>query len=159
MQPYVIDLIALAIIILGIVMGAARGLLLTVYSMVKIILMIVLVVVLYPVMKTIVPEHISWVAGLAVLVAMIVAAVALGMVAKVLHLVDKVPVIRGINRLAGAILGGVLGLIVVLAALLVISLSQSAEWCREIYPCVQQSSLLRPLFALLHDLPIPLIHH
>jgi len=31
MQPYVIDLIALAIIILGIVMGAARGLLLTVY--------------------------------------------------------------------------------------------------------------------------------
>ncbi len=159
MQPYVVDLIALAIIILGIAIGAARGLLLTLYSMVKIVLMIVLVVVLYPVMKAIVPENLSWGAGLAVLVAMIVAAVALGMVASVLHLIDKVPVIHGINRLAGAILGGVLGLIVVLAALFVISLSQNAEWCRDIYPCVQQSSLLRPLFDLLHDLPIPLIHH
>ena len=35
MQPYVVDLIALAIIILGIAIGAARGLLLTLYSMVN----------------------------------------------------------------------------------------------------------------------------
>lgn len=152
MRPYVLDLIALAIIIFGIVAGAARGFLLTLYSLVKIVLMIGLAVVLYPVIKVMVPGHLAWQAGAAALAALIVAIVALGMVARILHLVDKVPIIHGINRLAGAVLGGVLGSIVVLAALFVIYLSQSAEWCRDIYACVAQSNFLMPFFKLLNDL-------
>lgn len=151
MQPYVPELIALAIIILGGVLGAARGLLMTVYSLVKIIAMIVLTVVLYPLVKVLVPDQLGWEAGAATLIALIIAIVALGLLAKVLRLVDKIPVIHSINRIAGAILGAVLGAVVVLIALLVICLCQQAEWCQEIYSAIEHSKVFIPLLNFLYE--------
>lgn len=145
MQPYLLELIALAVVVLGIVAGAARGLLLTLYSLVKIALMIGVAIALYPIVRTVVPSDLGWEAGAAVLIALLIAAVALGLVARVLRLVDKIPVLHGLNRLGGAVLGGVLGVIFVLAALIVIYLSRQAEWCREIYLSLEKSELLMAL--------------
>ena len=151
MQPYVPELIALAVILLGGVLGAVRGLLMTVYSLVKIIAMIVLTVVLYPFVKVLIPDQLGWEAGAATLIALIIAVVALGLLAKILRLVDKIPVIHSINRIAGAILGAVLGAVLVLIALLVICLCQQAEWCREIYFAVEHSEVFFPLLKILYE--------
>lgn len=156
MQPFILELIALAIIVLGIVAGAARGLLLTLYSLVKIILMIALAVVIYPVAKVVIPSNSGWEAGAAALIALLIAVVALGLVARLLRLVDKIPVIHGLNKLGGAVLGGVLGAVVVIVALIVICMSRQAEWCQEIYLGVEQSRLLMSVVKLLADTGIPL---
>lgn len=157
MQPFILELIALAIIVLGIVAGAARGLLLTLYSLVKIILMIALAVVIYPVAKVVIPSNSGWEAGAAALIALLIAVVALGLVARLLRLVDKIPVIHGLNKLGGAVLGGVLGAVVVIVALIVICMSRQAEWCQEIYLGVEQSRLLMSVVKLLADTGIPLL--
>lgn len=157
MQPFIMELIALAIIVLGIVAGAARGLLLTLYSLVKIILMIALAVVIYPVAKVVIPINSGWEAGAAALIALLIAVVALGLVARLLRLVDKIPVIHGLNKLGGAVLGGVLGAVVVIVALIVICMSRQAEWCQEIYLGVEQSRLLMSVVKLLADTGIPLL--
>lgn len=157
MQPFILELIALAIIVLGIVAGAARGLLLTLYSLVKIILMIALAVVIYPVAKVVIPSNSGWEAGTAALIALLIAVVALGLVARLLRLVDKIPVIHGLNKLGGAVLGGVLGAVVVIVALIVICMSRQAEWCQEIYLGVEQSRLLMSVVKLLADTGIPLL--
>lgn len=155
MQPYMLELIALAVVLVGIIVGAARGLLLTLYSLVKIVLMIALAVVVYPVAKTIVPGDLGWGAGAAALAALLFAVVVLGLVAHVLRLVDKIPVVHGLNKLGGALLGGTLGILVVCVALVVVCISRQAEWCREIYLCVEQSKVLSYLITLLLDLKIP----
>lgn len=157
MQPFILELIALAIIVLGIVAGAARGLLLTLYSLVKIILIIALAVVIYPVAKVVIPSNSGWEAGAAALIALLIAVVALGLVARLLRLVDKIPVIHGLNKLGGAVLGGVLGAVVVIVALIVICMSRQAEWCQEIYLGVEQSRLLMSVVKLLADTGIPLL--
>lgn len=158
MQPFILELIALAIIVVGIVAGAARGLLLTLYSLVKIILMIALAVVIYPVAKVVIPGNLGWEAGAAALIALLIAVVTLGLVARLLRLVDKIPVIHGLNKLGGAVLGGVLGALVVLVALIVICISRQAEWCREIYLGMEQSRLLMLVVKLLADTGIPLFY-
>lgn len=142
MQPYIVELTALAVVLAGVIAGAVRGLLLTLYSLVKMVLMIAFAFAVYPVIAKMLPDDIGWGTGAAVLIAMAAAAVILGLIARVLRLVDKIPVLHGLNKIGGALLGGVLGILVVCVALFIISMSRQAEWCREIYPCVKQSAIL-----------------
>lgn len=157
MQPYMLELIALAIILIGIIGGAARGLLLTLYSLVKVILIIGLAIMLFPIVKVVMPANLEWGEGIAALVSLVVAILVMNILAMLLKVIDKIPVLKTLNRIGGAILGGVLGLLVVVVALIIICFSQQADWCQNVYPAVMQSKIFVSVIDLLRNAGVPFI--
>ena len=61
---------------------------------------------------------------------------------KVLHIVDRIPVLKTINRLAGALVGMIFGVLAVWVALVLISSFTEVEWCRNITNYVKESPAL-----------------
>lgn len=151
MKPYILEMIAIAIVVLGMIGGAIRGLLLTLYSLVKAVLVIGLAAVLYPAVEKLTPKDLDWRAGVAVLVALVIAIIVLGLVAKVIKLVDKIPVVGTLNHIGGAALGGVLGVLLVALFVIVITLSRDAEWCQAIYPAMIKSKMFVMLLDVLQQ--------
>ena len=157
MQPYILEIIALIVVVFSAMIGAKRGFLLSLYSFVKIVLMIALTVLLYPVVKEIVAKEFSWGTEPAVLIALIISVLALGLVARVLGIVNKIPVIRSLNKLGGGVLGAVFGIVIVSIAILVVCVCKDAKWCQEIYVTMRQSEYLMYLLNMLRQIGIPII--
>ena len=80
--------------------------------------------------------------GVALLVALILALVLLSVIAKVLHIVDRIPVLKTINRVAGALVGMIFGVIAVWVALVLISSFTEVEWCKNVTHYVKESPAL-----------------
>ena len=151
MKPYILEMIAIAIVVLGMIGGAIRGVLSTLYSLVKAVLVMGLAAVLYPAVEKLTPKDLDWRAGVAVLVALVIAIIALGLVAKVIKLVDKIPVVSTLNHIGGAALGGVLGVLLVALFVIVITLSRDAEWCQAIYSAMMKSKMFVMLLDVLQQ--------
>ena len=150
----IIEIIVLLIIIICTVDGWKRGLLLKLYGLVRLIAMIALTVILTPLIYAILPLKPGLKEGVAVLAALILAVVLLSVVAKILHIVDHIPVLKTINRLGGAVVGLIFGVLSVWVALLVISSFTDIEWCKNVTTYVKESPALN---QLLHINPMKLL--
>lgn len=106
---WIVRLAVLLIILAGIAHGAHQGLLLKLYSLVRIILFLVGTILLGPVVLQVFPRSMEMREAIAYIVTMIGLSVALGVVGNVLHIVDHIPVIGKLNKLGGALLGAVFG--------------------------------------------------
>lgn len=145
MEARIAELIALAIVTLSVVQGAYRGLVLKVYSLVRLILLLVVTVILTPMIFSLLPQELSAREGAAFLAALVLAAIALHILARLLKIVDHIPVVSTINRLGGAALGLVVGVLLVWLILLLAGALQEAEWCRQIQGYIRQSAILTQL--------------
>ncbi len=150
----IIEIIVLLIIIICTVDGWKRGLLLKLYGLVRLIAMIALTVILTPLIYAILPLKPGLKEGVAVLAALILAVVLLSVVAKILHIVDHIPVLKTINRLGGAVVGLIFGVLSVWVALLVIGSFTDIEWCKNVTTYVKESPALN---QLLHFNPMKLL--
>ena len=138
----IIEIIVLLIIIICTVDGWKRGLLLKLFGLIRLVAMIALTVVLTPLIYTVLPLEPGVKEGVAVLSALILAVVLLTVISKILHIVDHIPVLRTINRLGGALVGLIFGVLSVWVALLIISSFTDVEWCKNITHYVKESPAL-----------------
>ncbi|MCR4606025.1 MAG: CvpA family protein [Eubacterium sp.] len=145
MSPIIIEIIALVILILSVVDGWHRGFLRKLYGLVKFIVLIILTIVLAIGFWYVLPLDPGTREGVAFLLALIVSAVALGLIEHILKIVDKIPVLKTINRIGGALVGLVLGVITVWVAILVIGYLSEVAWCRSVSEAVSQSFVLSKL--------------
>lgn len=145
MEARIAELIALAIVALSVVQGAYRGLVLKVYSLVRLILLLVVTVILTPMIFSLLPQELSVREGAAFLAALILTAIALHILERLLKIVDHIPVVSTINRLGGAALGLVVGVLLVWLILLLVGALQEAEWCRQIQGYIRESAILTQL--------------
>lgn len=163
MEARIAELIALAIILLSVFEGAARGLVLKVYSIVRFVLILVVTMILVPLILPMIPPTMAAREGIAFIVALIVAGVALSVVASLLKIIDHIPVVSTVNKIGGALVGLAMGLILVWVALLVIGAFQGEPWCQTVAGYVRQSPVLmmiqnfNPLPAILKNFNFPVI--
>lgn len=142
MDARVVEIIALLIIFCCAVEGYTKGLLMKVYSLVRFVLMLVITIILVPIILPIIPVGVEGSVGIAFVLALIVSAIALGIVAAVLKIVDHIPVVNEVNKLGGAVLGMALGVIIVWILLFGVAAFQNIEWCRMVSGCVKESRIL-----------------
>lgn len=155
MEARIAEAAALIIVLLSMLEGAHKGFLLKLYSMVRLILLLVLTVLLVPILSPVIlallPGDFAGREGVVFLTAIVISAVAVGIIGSVLGIVDHIPVINTLNKLGGALTGLVCGVIFVWVLLLAISTFREVSWCHEIYRCIRKSELL---MAVQHFNPI-----
>ncbi len=142
MEIRIAEIAALAVVVLSAAAGACRGLVMTVYSLVRFILLLILAVLLVPILRPVIPAEVLVPEGAAFVLAFILAFVLLGIVAHLLKIVDHIPVLRTVNKLGGFLVGAVFGVIAVWLALFVIGCFQDAPWCRTLAEYVHESPVL-----------------
>ena len=154
MTTRIIEIIVLLIIIISAADGWRRGLLLKLYGLVKFIAMIALTFVLTPLLYAVMPLEPGVREGASLLLALILSVVLLTVIAKVLHIVDHIPVLKTINRLGGALVGLIFGVLAVWVALVLISSFTEIQWCKNVTGYVKDSPVL---LWLLHFNPLTLL--
>lgn len=88
----------------------------------------------------------TFVNGISFLVSYLLVRIALRILLAVLDLLSKLPIIHGINRLAGAVIGAGKGVIFVWIALLVLTIACNTEWGSAGMKLVEQDSFLSVLY-------------
>lgn len=143
MSTKLLELIALALLLLCILDGIHKGLLMKVFSLARIIVILALTVILVPILLPMMAENNVAGSGIAYVAALVVALVAVQLIAHLLKLVDHIPVVKTVNRLGGAILGACIGIILIWVALALIGAFQEVSWCRGVSACAKESEALR----------------
>lgn len=143
MNTRLVELIALVLLLLCVLDGIHKGLVMKVFSLIRIVVILVLTVVLVPVILPVMNENNVAGSGIAYVAALVVALVAVQLIAHLLKLVDHIPVVKTVNRLGGAILGACIGILLIWVALALIGAFQDVSWCREVSACARESEALR----------------
>lgn len=144
-QPMAVEIVAAVILLLSVWNGWQQGILMKVYHIVRFILRLILSLILLPLILPALPESVTARQGVAFLAAWIIASIVIGMIAKLLHVVEKLPVVSTLNKAGGAVLGLVLGVAVLWILLLLIGAFQDNGWCGQIADMVKKSSWLMKL--------------
>lgn len=84
--------------------------------------------------------------GISFLLTFILIAIALKIVIHLLDLIARLPVIKGVNRLFGAVAGLVEGLLVVWLLLFIVTLACTSQWGQQAMNSIHQSQLLTFLY-------------
>ena len=119
--------------------------------------------ILVPVLKPLFAANSEVQSGAAYVIALLVAVIAVGIVVRVLKLVDHIPVLKTVNRLGGAIFGACIGIVLIWVLMAVIGAFQDVTWCREISECAKQSEILRtiqkfdPMSYVLKKIDFPML--
>ena len=129
MTTRLLEAIALVLWLLCVLNGLHRGLVMQIFSFVRMILILVLTVVFVPLILPMITQENAVRNGIAYLAALVVALVAVNLVARLLRIVEHIPVVKTVNRWALAVIGAF----------------QEASWCREIADCARESEILQSI--------------
>ena len=163
MNTRLVELIALVLLLLCVLDGIHKGLVLKVFSLIRIVVILVLTVVLVPVILPVMNENNVAGSGIAYVAALVVALVAVQLIAHLLKLVDHIPVVKTVNRLGGAVLGICIGVVLIWVVLAVLGAFQDVSWCREVSACARESEALRmiqrfdPMTYILKQFDFPVL--
>ena len=158
MSTTLVELIAAGIFLVCILDGVHKGLLLKVFSLLRMVVVLALTMILVPVLKPLFAANSEVQSGAAYVIALLVA-----VIVRVLKLVDHIPVLKTVNRLGGAIFGACIGIVLIWVLLAVIGAFQDVAWCREISECAKQSEILRtiqkfdPMSYVLKKIDFPML--
>ena len=146
MEARMAELVALIILLLCIWQGWYRGLIMKVYSLLRFVLLIVVTIILVPIIMPLFPSDLTGREGVSFVAALIMAAILLHIIAKVLKIVEKIPVVSTVNKLGGAALGAVMGIIIIWLILFLAGSFQENSWCRQIIAYIRESELLMSIY-------------
>lgn len=148
MEGRIAEFIALSVIVLSTCQGASRGLVLKIYSLVRIILLLAATILLVPLLLPLFPSDLQAREGIALLAALVITGITLHILERVLKIIDHIPVVNTVNKLGGALLGLAIGLLLVWTALLIVGALQELAWCRQASSYIGQSPVLMQFQAL-----------
>ncbi|MBO4396590.1 MAG: CvpA family protein [Eubacterium sp.] len=139
---HIVEAIAALIVIISVVDGWRRGLLLKLFGLARFAAMLILTIVLTPLLYHVLPLEPGLREGAAGLGALLLSVVLLIIVSQVLHIVDKIPLLNTVNRLGGAMIGLLIGVLAVWVALLIITSFKDISWCKTVTGYIKQSAVL-----------------
>ena len=142
MAARIAEIVALAIIVGCVVRGKNRGLLMQVYSLVRIVLIIVLTAVLKSLILPRVPEYLPNEKGIAYTIAIIVSIIAVAFIDHLLKSITKIPMDDNANTVGGALIGIAIGLIVDWLLVQFFIAFKDATWAKQAAMAVQNSPVL-----------------
>ena len=148
MDARIAELAAILIIVMCAVHGRNRGLLLEVYSLVKIILIIVLTFVLSGLILPRIPEYIPERSGVAYSIAVILASIIIAFADHAMKLITRIPVLSTLDRVGGVLVGIVIGLAVDWLAIVFILRFGDMVWAKPAADAIRKSYLLSGFLQL-----------
>ncbi len=151
---HIVEAIAALIVILSIADGWRRGLLLKLFGLARLAAILIMTIVLTPLLYKILPLEPGLREGAAGLGALLLSIILTIIVAQVLHIVDKIPVLNTVNRIGGALVGILIGVLAVWLALIVITSFKDIAWCKTVTGYIKQSPVLS---WLVHWNPLDLL--
>ncbi|HAK58269.1 MAG TPA: hypothetical protein DCP06_04750 [Lachnospiraceae bacterium] len=154
MYTHIIEAIVVIVIILTMIDGWKRGMMLKLYGLIRLMLMIVLTVALTPILYSLIKLEPGLREGVSVLAAFVLSIIVIMVIASVLKIVDRLPVLHTINHIGGALVGLIFGVLTVWVALVIISSLTDIEWCKNVVHYVKASP---PLKSLLRFDPIKML--
>lgn len=148
--------IILAVILLALIVDGYRlGLIKTLFSIIRMIIGVVVAAVICSTITVVVPARMGNLVPIVFIVIIGVVLGILGAVERLLNLVDKVPVARLINRIAGLPAGLIKGIIAIWIFFAVVSYFSDTQWGQQILDMMNESKRLRfvnscnPIFNVL----------
>ena len=163
LEGHILGIVLAAILICSTVMGGKRGLLLGLYGIVKNIVILIIAIGLAPVIAERLPGTMAASKGIGYSIAFIVSVFVFHFIGRLLRVVDDVPVISGINRIGGAVLGLVLGFLIAWSVLAVLGCLQEYTWCQTIVKSARDNTFVMwlqdvsPLPEILKGFGFPVI--
>lgn len=142
MQIPIAEIIAAFVILLSAAIGACRGLVMMVYSTVRLLLVLTLAILIVPLLLPVIPADFEVREGAAFVLAVLLSLIILAVIAHLLRIVDHIPVLRTVNKLGGFLIGAAFGVIIVWLALYIIGSFEDSPWCQQAAEYVQESPLL-----------------
>ncbi len=161
-EGQILEVLLLAIMLCCILIGSNRGLIFSLYSMVKYILIVAASIGIMPVVVRKMPETLVAREGVAYIVALAISMIVFNIIGKVLGVVSDMPLVSGINKLGGAVFGIISGFLVVWSVLAILGAFQDYEWCMGIVKSARENNVVMwfqrcnpiPLVLKRFDLPV-----
>ncbi len=132
LQGQVLEIFLGVVLICCILIGSNRGLLLSLYNVVKNLLIIAATIGIAPVIVKRLPDTLTAKEGIAYIIALFVAVIVFNIVAHLLQIIGDAPVLGGLNKLGGAFFGLITGVFVVWSILALLGALQEYEWMGEL---------------------------
>ncbi len=132
LQVQVLEIFLGVVLICCILIGSNRGLLLSLYNVVKNLLIIAATIGIAPVIVKRLPDTLTAKEGIAYIIALFVAVIVFNIVAHLLQIIGDAPVLGGLNKLGGAFFGVITGVFVVWSILALLGALQEYEWMGEL---------------------------
>lgn len=136
------EFIAVAIVVLSSLNGYRKGLLKSLFDMVRLVLVTVISIFFAPIIIGFIPQNVLMRHGIAYVASFVMAGLLLGVVSHVLGIVNYIPVVKQINRVAGGLTGLAIGFVILWIAFIIVGTFQSLEWCAFVASLVKESKVL-----------------
>lgn len=137
-----LEILLLAVMLCCILIGSNRGLIFSLYSMVKYIIIVAASIGMAPVIARKMPETLVAREGVGYLVALAISLIIFNLIGKVLGIVNDIPIVSGINKLGGALFGVISGFFVVWSVLAILGAFQEYEWCMGIVKSARENNVV-----------------
>ncbi|MCR5690635.1 MAG: CvpA family protein [Eubacterium sp.] len=136
--------------------GWYQGLLLRAFRLVHVALTLVVAIFLQPYIEAYLPKDLEARAGLAYVIAFAFSLLVLIIIAKLLRIVDRLPVIETLNKTGGILLGIAIAVVSIWFVMYIMDLFKGVDWCDMVNEAIDDSQPLR----MLHKWnPLPKLYH
>ena len=136
------EAIALIILVLAAVYGNNKGLAYMLYQVVSAGIRFALTVILFVAVLPLVSVNFAGKEGIIFIIVLAIANGVLRMLASLLKLIDKIPVVSFLNRSGGVLLGIVYGMVVIWICLVIIGLFKNVEYAKPLIEMIKGSNIL-----------------
>lgn len=163
LQGQVLEIFLLLVILCCILIGASRGLLLSLYHVVKNLLIIAATIGIAPVIAKRLPDTLTAREGIGYIAAFILAIIVFNIVGHLLQIIGDTPILGGLNKLGGAFFGIITGFFVVWSILAILGVLQEYEWAGEIVKAARGNDRVmwfqncNPISNFLKEFDFPMI--
>lgn len=164
LEGQVLAMILAAILLCSTLIGANRGLLTGVYSMIKNIMIVAATVGMAPVIAKRFSETVIAREGIGYAIAFVVSIIVFNILGKLIKAVeDDVPGVDTLSKLGGAIFGAVVGIFIIWSVLAMVGCFQEIEWCKQIVESSRENGFVMwfqntsPLPYILESFDFPVI--
>lgn len=142
LEGKILEIFLFAIMVCCILIGSNRGLIISLYSMVKYIIITAATIGIAPVVAKRMPESLVARDGIGYVIAFFICLIVFNIIGRLIRLADDLPIVDGLNKFGGAIFGLVLGFFVVWTVLAVLGVLQDYEWCKKIVESAKDDKLI-----------------
>lgn len=158
LQGQMLALILVAAVVGCVFIGAGRGLIYGIYSVIKNIVIIAAAIGFAPVIAKQLPSEVAVKEGVGYVIAFVVSIIIFNIIGSFIKGVRDVPLVGSLDRFGGAVAGLIVGFFISWSILAVLGSLQEYEWCREILQSAREDKIVMwfqscsPLPAVLESL-------
>lgn len=142
MEGQILEMLLLAVVLCCILIGSNRGLILSLYDVVKNLLIVAATIGMASVFAKKLPETMVAREGVGYLIAFFVSIVVISLVGRIIKIVDEIPIANALNKLGGAAFGAVTGIFLVWSILAMLGAFQDYEWCRKTVESARENNVV-----------------